>query len=61
MEIDSRTTFGVIGDVDARSTMGVIFTIRMIGIRFGDKLSVISKTLNRNIKSGTEDRKVTLW
>lgn len=48
-EGDARTTRGIIGDADARSTAGIIFVIRKISVVFGDKLSLFSRTTNRNI------------
>ncbi len=48
-EIDARTTRGIIDDIDARTTSGVIVRLKKIFILFGDKLSLISKTSNRNI------------
>ena len=48
-EGDARTTRGIIGDADARSTAGIIFIIRKVTVVFGDKLSMISKTAARKI------------
>ena len=67
-EGDARTTRGIIGDADARSTAGIIFIIRKISIFFGDKLSMVSKTAARNIvavdersvRSLTKNRKIKL-
>ena len=65
-EGDARTTRGIIGDADARSTAGIIFTFRKLSIVFGDKLSIVSKTIARKIvgigeksvRSLTKNRKV---
>ena len=48
-EGDARTTRGIIGDADARSTAGIIFVFRKISVVFGDKLSIVSKTIVRKI------------
>ena len=48
-EGDARTTRGIIGDADARSTAGIIFVIRKISVVFGDKLSMVSRTFARKI------------
>ena len=48
-EGDARTTRGIIGDADARSTAGIIFIIRKVTVVFGDKLSMFSKTAARKI------------
>lgn len=60
-EGDARTTRGIIGDADARSTAGIIF-IRtgLISVVFGDKLSLISKTLVRKVVSIDERSVVSL-
>ena len=66
-EGDARTTRGIIGDADARSTAGIIFVIRKISVVFGDKLSVISRTAVRKIaaigeksvRSLTKNRKIS--
>ena len=49
MEGDARTTRGIIGDADARSTAGIIFIFRKLSIVFGDKLSILSKTVARKV------------
>lgn len=59
-EGDARTTRGIIGDADARSTVGIIFVIRKISVVFGDKLSMISKTLMRKVVSINEKSTVSL-
>lgn len=67
-EGDARTTRGIIGDADARSTAGIIFVVRKIAVVFGDKLSMISRTAIRNIAvidersvlSLTKNRKIKL-
>jgi len=67
-EGDARTTRGIIGDADARSTAGIIFVIRKISVVFGDKLSMISRTAarkivavdKRSILSLTKNRKIKL-
>ena len=48
-EGDARTTRGIIGDADARSTAGIIFIFRKISVVFGDKLSIVSRTVVRKI------------
>ena len=67
-EGDARTTRGIIGAADARSTAGIIFVFRKISVIFGDKLSTISKTAvrkivgmnERSVRSSTKDRKIGL-
>ena len=67
-EGDARTTRGIIGDADARSTAGIIFTFRRLLIVFGDKLSILSKTIvrkivgidERSVRSLTKNRKISL-
>ena len=57
-EGDARTTRGIIGDADARSTAGIIFVIKgRISVIFGDKLSLISRTIQRKIV-GIDERSV---
>ncbi len=66
-EGDARTTRGIIGDADARSTAGIIFTFRILLIVFGDKLSLVSKTVarkivgidERSVRSLTKNRKIS--
>ena len=66
-EGDARTTRGIIGDADARSTAGIIFTFRRLAIVFGDKLSILSKTTarkivgigERSVRSLTKNRKIS--
>ena len=66
-EGDARTTRGIIGDADARSTAGIIFTFRKLSIVFGDKLSILSKTVvrkivgigERSVRSLTKNRKIS--
>ena len=66
-EGDARTTRGIIGDADARSTAGIIFVFRKLSITFGDKLSIISKTIarkivgigERSVRSLTKNRKIS--
>ena len=53
-EGDARTTRGIIGDADARSTAGIIFVIRKISVVFGDKLSIGSRTFARKIAAINE-------
>ena len=67
MEGDVRTTRGIIGDADARSTAGIIFIFRKLSIVFGDKLSILSKIIarkivgisERSIRSLTKNRKIS--
>ena len=67
-EGNARTTRGIIGDADARSTAGIIFVIRRVSVIFGDKLSIVSKTIARKIvgigkksvHSLTKNRKIKL-
>lgn len=67
-EGDARTTRGIIGDADARSTAGIIFVIRKISVVFGDKLLMVSKTVRRKVASidkrsvlsSTKNRKIGL-
>ena len=66
-EGDARTTRGIIGDADARSTAGIIFIFRKISVVFGDKLSILSRTVirkivaidERSIRSLTKNRKIS--
>lgn len=66
-EGDARTTRGIIGDADARSTAGIIFVVRKISVVLGDKLSMVSKTVirkivgigERSIRSLTKNRKIS--
>ena len=66
-EGDARTTRGIIGDADARSTAGIIFIFKKLSIVFGDKMSIVSKTIVRNIvgigersvRSLTKNRKIS--
>ncbi len=66
-EGDARTTRGILGDADARSTAGIIFIIRRISIVFGDKLSIVSRTIarkvvvigKRSVCSLTKNRKIS--
>ena len=59
-EGDARTTRGIIGDADARSTAGIIFVIRKISVVFGDKLSMISRTATRKIAAVDERSVISL-
>ena len=67
-EGDARTTRGIIGDADARSTSGIIYVFRKLSIAFGDKLSIVLKTIarkivsidERSVRSLTKNRKISL-